>query len=56
VHNCGFDLAFHTWHEPLDRLAALAEAGGVELATPELGEVVTVGSARLNRRWWVGLR
>src|SRR4051794_36591241 len=21
VHNCGFDLAFHTWHEPLDRLA-----------------------------------
>jgi L-ascorbate metabolism protein UlaG (beta-lactamase superfamily) len=56
VHNCGFDLAFHTWHEPLDRLAALAEAGGVDLATPELGEVVTLGSGRVNRRWWVGLR
>lgn len=56
VHNSTFDLAFHRWHEPLDRLAALAAAQGVELATPEIGEVLTVGAARANRRWWVGLK
>ncbi|MFL6661863.1 MAG: MBL fold metallo-hydrolase [Rhizobacter sp.] len=56
VHNSTFDLAFHTWHEPLDRLADLAVAKNVELATPEIGEVMTVGQPRVNRRWWVGLK
>ena len=54
--NGGFDLAFHTWHEPLDRIAALAAEKRIELATPELGELMTVGKARDNKRWWVGLR
>jgi L-ascorbate metabolism protein UlaG (beta-lactamase superfamily) len=56
VHNSTFDLAFHRWREPLDRLAALAEARGITLATPEIGEVLTVGAPRENRRWWAGLR
>ena len=56
VHNSTFDLAFHTWQDPLNRLADLAAAKGIELATPEIGEVLTVGQARSNRRWWVGLR
>lgn len=56
VHNSTFDLAFHPWQEPLQRLADLAEARGIELATPEIGEVLTVGQPRSNRRWWAGLR
>lgn len=56
VHNSTFDLAFHTWHDPLDRIADLAEAKKIELATPVIGEVVTVGQARTNTRWWVGLK
>jgi L-ascorbate metabolism protein UlaG (beta-lactamase superfamily) len=56
VHNSTFDLAFHTWRDPLDRLADLAEARQIELATPEIGEVMTVGQARVNRRWWAGLK
>jgi len=56
VHNSTFDLAFHNWHDPLDRIAALTEARKIELATPVIGEVVTVGAARINTRWWVGLR
>jgi L-ascorbate metabolism protein UlaG (beta-lactamase superfamily) len=55
VHNSTFDLAFHTWHDPLDRIADLTEAKKIELATPVIGEVVTVGQARTNTRWWVGL-
>ncbi|MFG6415349.1 MBL fold metallo-hydrolase [Roseateles sp. DC23W] len=56
VHNSTFDLAFHTWHDPLDRIADLAAAKGIALATPEIGEVLTVGQPRTNRRWWAGLK
>lgn len=56
VHNSTFDLAFHTWQDPLNRLADLAAAKGIELATPEIGEVMTVGQLRSNIRWWQGLK
>jgi L-ascorbate metabolism protein UlaG (beta-lactamase superfamily) len=56
VHNSTFDLAFHPWQDPLERLANLAAAKNIELATPEIGEPMTVGVPRANRRWWVGLK
>ncbi len=56
VHNSTFDLAFHAWRDPLERVAALAERKGLALATPEIGEVLTVGRPRENRKWWSGLR
>lgn len=56
VHNSTFDLAFHGWREPLERVAKLAQDKGIALATPEIGEVLTVGKPRENRRWWEGLR
>jgi L-ascorbate metabolism protein UlaG (beta-lactamase superfamily) len=56
VHNSTFDLAFHRWQAPMAELAALAQARGIDLATPEIGEVLTVGAARQNRLWWEGLR
>lgn len=52
IHNITFDLAFHAWRAPLDAIAQLAEEQGIILATPELGEPVTVGRARSNARWW----
>ena len=56
VHNSTFDLAFHGWREPLERVAALAQQRGIALATPEIGEVLTLGKPRENKRWWEGLR
>ena len=56
VHNSTFDLAFHRWQEPMARLAELAQSKGITLATPVIGEVLTVGAPRENRRWWEGLR
>ncbi|VTU22925.1 metal-dependent hydrolase [Variovorax sp. SRS16] len=56
VHNSTFDLAFHPWQEPMARIAKLAEDKHIELATPELGEVVTIGVPRANVRWWEGVR
>ncbi len=56
VHNSTFDLAFHTWQDPLDRVAAITEREKIPLATPEIGEVLTIGEARANALWWKGLR
>src|SRR5262245_50576221 len=56
VHNSTFDLAFHTWRDPLERVAALTEQRGIALATPEIGEVLTLGRPRENKQWWKGLR
>lgn len=56
VHNSTFDLAFHPWREPMDRLAELAARQGIELATPVIGEVLTVGKPRSNELWWNKLR
>jgi len=56
VHNATFDLAFHAWSAPLEAIARLAEAQGIALATPQLGEPVTIGRARVNRRWWEAIR
>jgi len=56
VHNSTFDLAFHTWKDPLERVAALSQQRGIDLATPEIGEVLTLGKPRENRKWWEGLR
>ncbi|MGQ3114380.1 MAG: MBL fold metallo-hydrolase [Hydrogenophaga sp.] len=56
VHNSTFNLGFHTWHDPMDRVADIAEREGLPLATPEIGEVLTLGRPRQNQRWWKGLR
>ncbi|KNZ33543.1 MAG: beta-lactamase [Methylibium sp. NZG] len=56
VHNSTFNLAFHTWADPLERVAAIAQAKGLALATPEVGEVLTIGQPRTNVLWWRGLR
>lgn len=56
VHNSTFDLAFHTWRDPLDRVSDLAQREGLPLATPEIGEVLTIGQPRRNVLWWKTLR
>ena len=56
VHNSTFALAMHAWREPLDRLSALTAQQGLALATPEIGEVLTVGQARHNALWWQSLK
>jgi len=52
VHNGTFDLAMHAWHEPFDRIEALAAAAGVALATPAMGERLSLRQPRPGRRWW----
>lgn len=52
IHNGTFDMALHRWQEPLERIAALAKAGGVALATPAIGEPLSLKQPHVGRAWW----
>jgi hypothetical protein len=53
VHNGTFDLAMHAWHEPFDRIAALAEEKGVHLATPSMGQRLDLQRPQAGDAWWL---
>jgi hypothetical protein len=53
VHNGTFDLAMHAWWEPFVRIEALARAAGISLATPAMGERMSLVEPRAGRRWWL---
>lgn len=55
VHNGTFDLAMHVWHEPFDRIVALAEKNGVAIVTPEMGETVDLTGPQPGRKWWLSV-
>ncbi|MDX3773346.1 MBL fold metallo-hydrolase [Chromatiaceae bacterium AAb-1] len=56
VHNGTFDLAFHAWYEPLERVSAAALRSDVALFTPVFGQQVSLMSLHqavaANTGWW----
>src|SRR5690606_41636676 len=44
VHSAKFPLANHAWDEPLIRVTKAAQEEGVNLITPQIGEVVYMDS------------
>lgn len=52
IHWGTFNLAFHSWTEPVERLLLAAEKGGVPLILPTPGETVVIKGEALNSAWW----
>ncbi|MCY7342986.1 MAG: MBL fold metallo-hydrolase [Pseudonocardia sp.] len=52
VHWATFNLGFHRWSEPADRLRAAAAAAGVRLVVPRPGERVDAGAHTSVQDWW----
>ncbi|MDI1450974.1 MBL fold metallo-hydrolase [Polyangium sp. 6x1] len=55
VHWGLFDLAFHGWTEPIERVLVAAQASGVTTVVPRPGESVEPGAAPPPARWWPDL-
>ena len=53
IHNGTFDLAFHAWSEPFDRIVALAEQRNVLITTPQMGEAFNLAQPHKGRAWWL---
>ncbi|WP_420454668.1 MBL fold metallo-hydrolase [Rubrivirga sp.] len=56
VHWGTFNLSFHGWTEPAERVIVAAEAAGVPLAVPRPGESVEPASPPTAERWWPEVR
>lgn len=52
IHNGTFDLAFHPWSEPMERIHALAGKHDVPLCMPRFGERVDLASPNAGHPWW----
>ena len=53
IHNGTFDLAFHAWYEPFDRIVALANERNVLISTPAMGEAFNLLEPHKGRAWWL---
>lgn len=52
IHWATFNLAFHSWHEPVERLLLEAEKKEVSLVLPAPGETVEITGLPYHSRWW----
>ena len=55
IHNGTFNLSFHTWDDPFERVAKAAAAQGVTLQTPVIGEPLDLHDMNDSEAWWQGL-
>lgn len=55
MHWARFDLAHHSWREPIDRLMAAVPAQGVRVTTPLIGQRFTLDDPP-QLAWWQGVR
>lgn len=56
IHWGGFQLALHTWTDPVERATAAAKEKGVNIVTPMIGEAMKLGEYAHTERWWEGIR
>ncbi len=54
IHWGAFTLALHTWQDPVQRFAAEAKAKNVNIAMPQLGEVIIFDKEE-KEYWWENL-
>jgi L-ascorbate metabolism protein UlaG (beta-lactamase superfamily) len=52
VHWGTFNLAFHSWNEPIERTVAAATRNGVQLVVPEPGQIVDLKQPPPLDYWW----
>jgi L-ascorbate metabolism protein UlaG (beta-lactamase superfamily) len=55
IHNGTFDLAMHAWHEPFDRILALAWERSVSITTPQMGQPFYLDYPNRGDAWWLAV-
>lgn len=53
VHWGMFDLALHTWYDPIERVTTEAKLRGVSIIAPKLGQLVSIQHHYLQEEWWL---
>ena len=52
MHWGTFNLALHSWYDPMVRVAKAADSLGIKLSTPIVGETITIDENLQTEKWW----
>jgi L-ascorbate metabolism protein UlaG (beta-lactamase superfamily) len=52
VHWGMFQLALHSWKDPIEKISKLADEQGIALIAPKFGEIVNLGKYKEVEKWW----
>ena len=52
MHWGTFNMALHTWYDPMVRISKAADSLGIKLSTPIVGERITIDENLHTNRWW----
>ncbi len=52
IHWGAFKLGLHSWTDPIERVTAQAASKNLSIATPIIGEAVTIGEPIPASEWW----
>lgn len=55
IHNGTFELAYHPWNEPFERISQLGRDAGFEVATPTMGQRWQLQQQTPQQSWWQNL-
>ncbi|MCB1141458.1 MAG: MBL fold metallo-hydrolase [Leptospiraceae bacterium] len=55
IHWGMFELSLHDWYEPVEESERYASEMGIELWTPELGQVMELEKQNIITKWWKDL-
>lgn len=55
IHWGMFDLALHSWYEPIERVTLEARNKGVTIIAPKLGQLVSLKQDYVQEEWWAPL-
>ena len=56
IHWGAFTLSLHSWTDPIVRATKEANAKGVNLCTPAIGEAVLIGQQHPTGKWWEAVK
>jgi L-ascorbate metabolism protein UlaG (beta-lactamase superfamily) len=55
IHWGAFSLSVHAWYEPVERFKAKANAEGLNMITPQIGERLVIDKNSQTSNWWESL-
>ncbi len=53
IHWGTFNLALHTWYDPMVRLSSMANSKNIKIATPIVGETTVYNGHIPSSKWWI---
>lgn len=52
IHYATYNLAFHPWYEPMERVTSEAKRKDASIVTPVAGQIVNYKHSTIENHWW----